>query len=273
MKEPVEDSVFKDRKLGNEWADWDVLSDFHEHEIEEHSATFLALAVLTSIVLIGFAFAAWYMIRPRMEQFSAMLPRMVEWAMGLFVTCLLAALAIEVLVLRRGGRSFFPQKPIERLFLLILPKALWLGGCFGISRDRVGNSFIKVHNYIMTTHADRLSTERLLMLLPRCLEKTARSEIMSRSKEYEMHVITAGGGEEARRAIRQYRPTLILAVACERDLVSGIKDVSEKAPVLAIPNKRPEGPCKNTCLQIDKFEEILHFIRAQERGARGAATP
>ena len=93
---------------------------------------------------------------------------------------------------------------------------------------------------------------------------------MRKTNEYEMSIVTAGGGEEARKAIGQYRPTLILAVACERDLLSGIRDVAERVPVLAIPNKRPEGPCKNTCLQIERLEEILKSVRARKK-VNGAA--
>jgi hypothetical protein len=36
--------------------------------------------------------------------------------------------------------------------------------------------------------------------------------------------------------------------------------VAEKVPVLAIPNKRPEGPCKNTNLQLDALDEALSFL-------------
>jgi len=265
MKESVGNSGHMDRKLGDEWADWDGVSKPHEQEVEERSATFLVLAAVAVIALVSLGVVGWYMMRPRMEQFNPVLPQAVEWVIVVLGVGMLTVVLVEIFVLRKTGKSLFPRKVVERLFLMLLPKALWFGGRFGISRDRVGNSFIKVHNYIMTAHANRLDTERLLMLLPRCLGKTARSEIMSRAKEYEMHVVTAGGGEEARKAIGQYRPTLILAVACERDLVSGIKDVSDKVPVLAIPNKRPEGPCKNTCLQIEKFEEILKFIKARKK--------
>ena len=270
MKEPVEEAGTKDRKLGDEWADWDGVSKPHEQEIEERSVTFLVLAAVAALVLIGLVSAGWYMVRPRLEQFSPALPGVIEYFMiGIGVVAVLV-ISLEILVLRKAGKSLLPGKLVEKLFLLLLPKALWFGGRFGISRDRVGNSFIKVHNHIMTTHSERLNVERLLMLLPRCLGKAARSEIMTRAKEFDMHVVTAGGGEEARKAIGQYKPTLILAVACERDLLSGIKDVSDKVPVLAIPNKRPEGPCKNTCLQIDKFEDILQFIRAIKKARTGS---
>ena len=42
--------------------------------------------------------------------------------------------------------------------------------------------------------------------------------------------------------------------------MSGIKDVAEKIPVLAIPNKRPEGPCKNTEVYLSELDETLKFI-------------
>ena len=82
-------------------------------------------------------------------------------------------------------------------------------------------------------------------------------------------VVTAGGGEQAREAIKQYRPTFILALACERDLMSGILDIAEKIPVLAIPNKRPEGPCKNTEVYLDELDETLRFI--SDRRSKKAA--
>ena len=265
MSETPDRPGFKDRKLGDEWADWDGHSKPHEQESDERSATFLVLAAVAVAVFICLSFAAWYMMRPRVEQFNALLPPVIEWSVGVFGLGLLIVATVEVFVYRRAGKSLFPYRVVEKLFLLVLPKALWLGQRLGISRDRVGNSFIKVHNYIMTTDVHRLNTDRLLMLLPRCLGKEARAEIMTRAEHYEMHVVTAGGGEEARKAIAKYRPTLILAVACERDLLSGIKDVSDKVPVLAIPNRRPEGPCKNTCLQIEKFDDILKFIRAPKK--------
>lgn len=260
----VDRPAFRDRKLGDEWADWDGHTTSHDEEIEERPSTFMALAAIAACMLVGLLAIGWYMVRPRVAQFYDILPVVIEWLMMGCVVFALALGVIDVIVFRRDGKSLFPYKWIERLFLFLLPKALWVGGRLGISRDRVGNSFIKVHN-VVTTHADRVNPERLLMLLPRCLGKEARAEIMRKAGAYEMDIVTAGGGEEARKAIGRNRPTLILAVACERDLLSGIKDVARKVPVLAIPNKRPEGPCKNTCLQIEKLEEILKSVKVRKK--------
>jgi len=61
----------------------------------------------------------------------------------------------------------------------------------------------------------------------------------------------ATGGTLARRLIVEIKPTLILAVACERDLVSGILD-AYPIPVYGILNQRPHGPCNNTTVDLEK---------------------
>jgi hypothetical protein len=166
---------------------------------------------------------------------------------------------IESIVLK-FGKSLYPYTWIEKFLLSLLPKTIWLGTKFGISKDRIGNSFIKMHNFITKTFIDKLSTFRLLILLPRCLRKEARTRLFDRLSGDNFKVYTAAGGEEAREAIKQYRPTIILAIACERDLISGIKDVAEKILVFAIPNKRPEGPCKNTDFLLPELEEALRVL-------------
>ena len=70
-------------------------------------------------------------------------------------------------------------------------------------------------------------------------------------------VHTVPGGELARKLIREHKPSRIIAVACERDLVSGIQDVAPVIPTFAVPNCRPEGPCKNTVVDIKRIEEAL----------------
>ena len=69
------------------------------------------------------------------------------------------------------------------------------------------------------------------------------------------------------KAVREHRPTIILAVACERDLTSGMRDIKGKIPVLPTPNKRPQGPCKNTCLRIRELEEALDLRESRRKAA------
>lgn len=253
------------RKLGDEWSDWKGRIDPGEIEIDENPKTFLFLALGIIFIFSALFPVVWYLIGPRIEQFSPNASNLLGWVMLGSASIFLVLLFIECISLLKFRKSLFHHAWVEKILLVLLPKTVWLGGKFGVSRDRVGNSFIKVHNLITRSYAGSLNLERLLILLPRCLKKEARNTIMNRLNGDSVKVLTAGGGEEARKAIMQYRPSLILALACERDLMSGIRDVAEKIPVLAIPNKRPEGPCKNTDFSLSELDEALEFLRERKK--------
>jgi len=260
MPETAQDHQDKpqDRKLGDEWTDWKGGTDARESAIDETLTTFFLLAIGIVCILIALLPLFWYLIKPRIMQLNYFVSTLVEWSVtGFAFVCFILFLAESISIL--GFRkSIFPYRWREKFILFLLPKTIWLGAKLGISRDRVGNSFIKAHNFIIRNFANNLNTERPLILLPRCLKKETRTQIMNKMNGFK--VVTAAGGEQAREAIRQYKPTCILALACERDLMSGIKDVAEKIPVLAIPNKRPEGPCKNTDVYLDELDDTLRFI-------------
>jgi hypothetical protein len=250
----------KDRKLGDEWTDWKGDPSSGDSEINEPLITFSALAAIVILVSVGLIALGWYLIKPRIVQISPALSIVIEESVIVFIALALLLTLVEGISVIKFGKSLLPYRLMAKFLLSILPKAVWLGAKFGISRDKVGNSFIKVHNFITKSHADKLNPDRLLILLPRCLKKEAKMRLMDKANGEAVKVLTVAGGEEAREAIKEYRPTLILALACERDLMSGIKDVAEMVPVLAIPNKRPEGPCKNTDFSTAELEEALKFI-------------
>ena len=75
-----------------------------------------------------------------------------------------------------------------------------------------------------------------------------------------MEVYTAAGGGQARKIIREQRPTAVIGVACERDLMSGINDIVPKMPTLGVTNKRPEGPCKNTLINMDELRKAIETL-------------
>jgi hypothetical protein len=250
----------RDRKLGDQWLDWKGGVGSREAEIDENLRTFFLLALGIIFIFITLLPIAWYMIKPRISQLNHFISALIEWFVtGLALICLLLFIAegISVLGFRK---SLFPYRWREKFILYLLPKTIWLGAKFGISRDRVGSSFIKAHNLLTKNFTDNLNTDRILILLPRCLKKETKNQILNKVNENGFKVVTASGGEQAREAIREYQPTFILALACERDLMSGIRDVAERIPVLAIPNKRPEGPCKNTDVYLSELDETLKFI-------------
>jgi hypothetical protein len=74
-----------------------------------------------------------------------------------------------------------------------------------------------------------------------------------------VHIAVATGGTIARRIVIEVRPDLIIAVACERDLTSGIQDTTP-LPVYGIFNQRPFGPCLNTRVALDRVESVLREV-------------
>ncbi|WP_337781076.1 DUF116 domain-containing protein, partial [Phascolarctobacterium succinatutens] len=88
--------------------------------------------------------------------------------------------------------------------------------------------------------------------------------------KYGCHFAVATGGTLARQMVKQARPKAIVAVACERDLTSGIQDVFP-LPVLGVLNERPFGPCFNTRVDINKLEAaILAFMEDDEEETKHA---
>ena len=72
-------------------------------------------------------------------------------------------------------------------------------------------------------------------------------------------------------------PELILGVACERDLASGIVD-TYPIPVIGILIDRPEGPCINTRVDVDKVNNALetflseHTFNSEKKTAKTAVS-
>ena len=67
------------------------------------------------------------------------------------------------------------------------------------------------------------------------------------------------GGTLARKKVIENKPKAIIAIACERDLTEGILDTNP-LPVMGVLNIRPEGPCKNTKVDLVKVIEAIEFF-------------
>lgn len=250
----------KDRLLGDEWLDWKGGAEEYNGELSEPKGLFLSAAFGAALLIILSSFFLYYMISPRLEQLGPAFPKLfgyltVGFSIILLVGFLLASLSAytEKLLMPKAIIKKFP------IVFLLLPLSIQLGRAFGISKDRMGNSFIKVSNALTKAGRTQDMPNRFIILLPRCLKANIRKEIMDLKEKYKCDIFTATGGDAAREIIRKVRPTAVIGVACERDLMSGIQDVAGKIPVIGIPNKRPEGPCKNTLIDINELEKTIRF--------------
>ena len=86
---------------------------------------------------------------------------------------------------------------------------------------------------------------------------------MYRNPALAMRSRSTDGSFLARRAIRERRPRAVVAVACERDMVSGIHDVAAKIPVLGLTMRLPSGPCKDAAVDVAKFETWVQSFVGQ----------
>ena len=158
---------------------------------------------------------------------------------------------------------------------LFLPLMTLVGKLIGIPKDRVRSSFVKVNNDLVSSPGKVYKPEDLLLLMPHCLQNSRCNmrltysilnckrcgecpidELLGLSERYGIHLAIATGGTIARRIVVQRRPKMILAVACERDLASGIQD-TYPLPVFGVMNFRPNGPCLDTNVSLEALEGAI----------------
>jgi len=241
-----------DRKLGDEWLEWDGRSE----STETNKRVFIGLAGVSIVLLIGLAALFFWLILPRMLSLGWYWPEIAATVVLGFTILLvlwIAALTFSVATGRPAPKFVLMPALMNRMLSLVAGT----GGMLGISTDRVTNSFLKVHNTLLRARPRRVPAERLLILAPRCLTKGNNKGLREIRDKFGVHMSVVGGGTEARKKIHQTRPQLIIALACERDLRSGFVEINPKIPVIGIPNQRPEGPCKNTCVDLNLIEQIV----------------
>jgi len=191
--------------------------------------------------------------------------------------------SLSLLLSVASGRSLPLTKRLRGITIkLFLPLMIILARLFGISKERVRNSFIKVNNELVLTERRAYHPHEVLLLLPHCLQSSACSmrltydinnckrcglcpvaSLLKLSDAYGVHMAIATGGTIARRIVVQKQPKLIVAVACERDLSAGIQD-TYPLPVFGVLNDRPNGPCLDTLVPLPELERTLrHFLRVE----------
>lgn len=157
------------------------------------------------------------------------------------------------------------------------PAMLLFGWIFRVKKDRLQKVLVNVNNSLVRKFTLK-PAKRLLLLLPHCLQQSeckikitynvyncegcGKCEIKDFTriaKELGLNLFVATGGTIARRIVVDTKPEAIVAVACERDLSSGIID-TYPLPILGIINERPFGPCFNTRVDLEKVKEALSFF-------------
>ncbi|GAB5047525.1 DUF116 domain-containing protein [Thermodesulfovibrio sp. TK110] len=167
--------------------------------------------------------------------------------------------------------------------LKVLYPVLMLVGAFLKSKKAEFQAYIVKLNNLLVMH-DSVNPKKILLLLPHCIQNSKCDvrltfdvykcrrcgnckvkDLIELADTYNISIAIATGGTIARKVVKEIRPDAIVAVACERDLSSGIVD-TYPIPVIGILNERPFGPCIDTTVNLKKVEEAIKwFINHQEK--------
>ncbi len=255
---------------------------FLEKEIESsfvaRKRLFIGLITTTSILVCLILLLLWLVPFVGLQNIHPAAP----WVLGgiivsgiLFVAWASLSLVMNILLKRQ---VLFSGKIRGLSIRLFLPLMTIIGRMFGIPKQKIRSSFIKVNNELVLSENRKYSPDKVLMLMPHCLQKSicsrrltynvnnckrcgecAISGLLELSEEFGVHLAIATGGTIARRIVVNLRPKIILAVACERDLSSGIQD-TYPIPVYGVLNDRPMGPCLDTQVALDHVRRALELF-------------
>jgi hypothetical protein len=251
-----------DRRLGHEWDEWDGRplpngGDFRAGGLRYFLFTAIGLALLAagSAVLI-------FLLAPRLALLGGWLPRALYIATGGLAALGLVWLAL-LAAAYRTGRAILPERLAERgPFLKTMPLAWRVGELFGVARDWTSAASVAVYDRLAWARERTVAANELLILIPRCLSRASLDGVLDVARRYNVAAYVATRGQLARRAIRERRPRAVVAVACERDMVSGLYDVAGKLPVLGLTMQLPNGPCKDASIDLERLEEFVRkFVK------------
>ncbi len=158
---------------------------------------------------------------------------------------------------------------------IIYPIMLYGARNLHISREELQGFFIKINNICIESTRIKVLPKDLLLLLPHCIQqahcsikitenltlckncgKCSIGTLKEIHETYEIPISVVNGGTLARRMIQRSNPKLIIAIACERDLLNGILDI-KNIPIIGVLNSRPHGPCRNTMVDMELVHSLL----------------
>jgi hypothetical protein len=138
--------------------------------------------------------------------------------------------------------------------------------------------FVSLNNRFTRLRRMKVSSENLLLLVPRCLQKNGcaqtlgetiddckacglcnMTELLSIRDRFGIRCSLAAGGKEALAFVHDPQVKAVVAVACEKELTQGIL-AATPVPVLGVINIQTNGPCRNTRLDPDRVRTAVRSM-------------
>jgi hypothetical protein len=246
-----------DRRLGHEWEEWDGGALPNDGDFRTSAARYFIFSALALLAIPVVAAAGVFLLAPRLALLAAWLPAALYVALAVF--CALSLLWLAVIAISFAtSTALLPELLAERGLMLRTMNVAWrMGELFGVGRDWTQHATVVVYERLALARKRKVSPDEMLILIPRCLSRASLDGVLDIAKRYNISAFVATRGQLARRAIRERKPKAVVAVACERDMVSGLHDVAGRVPVLGLTMQLPNGPCKDASIDIGKLESFV----------------
>jgi hypothetical protein len=137
---------------------------------------------------------------------------------------------------------------------------------------------IRWNNALTRLRRVRVPPAGILVILPHCLQRTGCGRpvvadpsacarcggcgigaLRDACAERGVTLGVAAGGRQALERVRAPEVRAVVAVACDKELLDGIRAAFPK-PLLAIPNAQPHGPCRDTTVSLDAVTEAIDAL-------------
>lgn len=239
----------------------------------------LILVIMLGMVLVVSGILFRFSLKGNIVLYQLIFFVSILLLMVIGVSLLLTIFAITMLWYNKNI-PFIIKKIMEKFMNISQPLVIELGRLLRYNKNTISRAYTNLNNQLVLNEKYKFRGEEILVLTPHCIQKSfcphkitndiynckrcGRCDVdnlIALKEKYGFHFRLVTGGTLARKVIVELRPKAIIAIACERDLLSGLMDV-KKIPILAIVNYRPEGPCINTQVDIIEVEKaVLHFIK------------
>ncbi|MEI6205255.1 MAG: DUF116 domain-containing protein [Desulfuromonadales bacterium] len=262
------------------------MTNIEKQTIPPRKRLFVTLMGVTCLIVVAVIFLAWWVPNRGLANIHPNLPNIVGVVMVVLSGTAILGTGLLVLTTALGKDIFFTRFMRLVVIKFLLPVIEFVGRLMGLNKDSIRQSFIAMNNSLVISQRQQVKPDRVLVLLPHCIQlfdceikvtgdinkciQCGRCDIkglVDIGRKYHIDISVATGGTLARKVIVEKRPRLVLAVACERDLTSGIKDCYP-LPVIGILNERPSGPCFNTIVDVSKIDAVLSQVLLLEEPAK-----
>lgn len=236
---------------------------------------FLGLLVVFAIAVFFSGFLFWYVPTIGLRNIHPALPYILGVALIILSSLFFGGGALIMNAALKGKVPFYSSGLRWLIMKFYLPLMSLAGGLLKIPKIKIERAFIEINNQMVRMMGRRFRADKLLILMPHCIQfdnckiKVTRNvrncagcgkceigELVDLSEKYGVNLFISTGGTVARRKVYEDRPDAVIAVACERDLSSGLQD-AYPLPVLAIVNKRPRGYCMETGVAMEEVKQAI----------------